>query len=96
MREHCVDGWIVHGGEPAHLNARTIAADLKENVPGVANVTHIHAWSITEERPMITLKPGIGPDADADVARRQVKARLEEVFGVSLATVEIYVTGSTP
>jgi cobalt-zinc-cadmium efflux system protein len=51
-------------------------------------VRHLHAWSITEARPMVTLEAVLAPDADADAARRALKARLAERFGFDHATVE--------
>ena len=39
-------------------------------VPDVTAVRHLHAWSITEARPMVTLEAVVAPGADADAARR--------------------------
>ena len=63
----------------AHLNA----------VPGVARVHHLHAWSITEERPMATLEADLSPGADPETARRALKEVLARDFGIEHATVEI-------
>ncbi|MDP1555087.1 MAG: cation diffusion facilitator family transporter, partial [Hyphomonas sp.] len=40
-------GHILIEGTPEGLEAAKIIADLKANVPGVANVTHVHAWALT-------------------------------------------------
>ena len=42
---------------------RAVAADLAASVPGVAEVRHLHAWSISEARPMVTLEAVIRPRA---------------------------------
>ena len=60
-------------------------------VPEVVAIRHLHAWSITEDRPMVTLEAVVPPSADQDAARRQIKARLAEAFGFDHATVEICV-----
>ena len=46
------------------------APTWSRRVPEVAAVRHLHAWSITENRPMVTLEAVLPPGADADAARR--------------------------
>jgi cobalt-zinc-cadmium efflux system protein len=82
---------ILLEGTPAGFDAGAVAADLRAHVPDVVEVRHVHAWSITEARPMVTLEAVIAPGADPDAARRRVKARLAEHFGFDHATVEICV-----
>ena len=60
-------------------------------MPEVTAVRHLHAWSITEDRPMVTLEAVVPPAADPDAARRRIKARLADAFGFDHATVEICV-----
>jgi cobalt-zinc-cadmium efflux system protein len=82
-------GHILLEGAPSELESWRIASDLARNVPGVVRVHHVHAWSISEGRPMVTLEVDVEPDADAQATRRALKARLQREFGVSHATVEI-------
>jgi cobalt-zinc-cadmium efflux system protein len=79
---------ILLEGTPAGFDAAEIGADLRAHVPGVLEVRHVHAWSITEARPMVTLEAVVAPDGDTDAARRRIKARLAEHFGFDHATVE--------
>ena len=79
---------ILLEGTPSGFDAAAIAADLQAKIPGVTAVRHVHAWSITEARPMVTLEAVLAPDADPDAVRRQVKARLADHFGFDHATVE--------
>ena len=89
--------WIVAGdslhilleGAPAGLEPDLIRADLVQTVEGVCDAHHIHAWSITQERPMITLNVRLTEGADATSAVAAVKRRLQERFGVRHATVEV-------
>ena len=83
-------GHILLEGAPAGFDAREVAADLTEAVPGLVRVHHLHAWSITEERPMATLEADVAPGADQQVVRGAIKARLSERHGVGHATVEIH------
>jgi cobalt-zinc-cadmium efflux system protein len=79
---------ILLEGTPAGFDARAVAADLAAHVDGVREIRHLHAWSITESRPMVTLEAVVAEGADPDAARRAIKARLAEEFGVDHATVE--------
>lgn len=82
-------GRILLEAAPPGLDSREIAADLVAGVPGVADVHHVHAWSISQERPMITLHARLDAGADAGAAVRTIKARLAQRFGIDHATVEI-------
>ncbi len=82
-------GHILLEGTPPGLSAEAIAADLKAHVPGVAAVSHIHAWALTESRPLVTLEVTLLPGANAELVRRAVKERLAHTFGASHATVEV-------
>lgn len=80
---------ILLEGAPPGADPAGIAEDLRETLPEVTEVRHLHAWSITESRPMITLEARIAPGADPELVRRAVKNRLAESFGFDHATVEI-------
>ena len=76
-------------GAPTHVDAAAIPADLAAEVPDVEDVHHVHAWSITPDRPMVTLHARLSEGADADAAIRAIKARLRTRFSIDHATVEI-------
>ncbi len=80
---------ILLEGAPRQLDSRKIAADLAAHVDGVEDIHHVHAWSISEERPMVTLHARLAVNRRPDTAIAAIKARLAERFGVSHATVEI-------
>lgn len=80
---------ILLEGSPAGFDPAGVAGDLQDNIPFVRSVRHVHAWSISEERPMVTLEAELAPGADPETARRSIKARLAERFGFDHATVEI-------
>jgi cobalt-zinc-cadmium efflux system protein len=86
-------GHILLEGAPADLDSREIARDLKSSVAGVIDVHHVHAWSISEERPMVTLHARIRETAQPEEVAAAVKRRLKERFEVAHATVEIEFNG---
>lgn len=81
-------GHILLEGTPPGLDLSAVADDLAA-LPGVAGVHHLHAWSVDESRPMMTLEARIRPEAQAEAVRRAIKARLAEHHGIDHATVEI-------
>jgi cobalt-zinc-cadmium efflux system protein len=89
-------GHILLEASPKGFDADAIAADLRAAVPEVTAIRHLHAWSITEERPMVTLEAVLPPTADPEAARREIKARLARAFGFDHATVEICVEAAGP
>ncbi|MEQ8813276.1 MAG: cation diffusion facilitator family transporter [Thalassobaculum sp.] len=80
---------ILLEGAPANLEPEAIRADLIEAVEGVREVDHIHAWSISQERPMITLVAHLSDGAAAAQTVAAIKRRLQDRFGVGHATVEV-------
>lgn len=82
-------GHILLEGTPEGLEPDKIMADLTAHVAGVQSVSHVHAWALTESRPLITLEIITEPGANAESVRRAVKERLAHAFGASHATVEV-------
>lgn len=74
---------------PPQLDTREIASDLAAHVDGAEDIHHVHAWSISEERPMVTLHARLAVDHRPDTVIAAIKARLADRFGVTHATVEI-------
>ena len=84
-------GHILLEGAPHDFDRAAVARAIEQNVPGVVRVHHVHAWSITEERPMATLQAQVTADTDTEAARLAIKNLLAREFGGGHATVEIEV-----
>jgi cobalt-zinc-cadmium efflux system protein len=82
-------GHILLEGAPGELDTRAIGPDLIANVKGIEGIHHVHVWSITQSRRMVTLHACIGERQSSDKAVRNIKARLKERFGLDHATIEI-------
>ena len=48
-------GHILLEAAPAHLDVRTPAGGVDGGDPGVEDIHHVHAWSLTQDKPMVTL-----------------------------------------
>jgi cobalt-zinc-cadmium efflux system protein len=82
-------GHILLEGAPPELDTRDIGPDLAANVPGVIGVHHVHVWSITQERQMVTLHACVEDDREGDQMVKAMKQRLHARFGLDHATIEI-------
>ena len=80
-------GRILLEAAPSGQDTRAIAADLAD-LDGVEQVHHVHLWSISETRPMITLQARLSAGADPAAARRAMRERLESEHGIGHATIE--------
>lgn len=80
---------ILLEGAPAGIDPRSIASDLRQAIPAVIDVHHVHVWSLTEERAIVTLHARVGEGRPPERATAEIKARLRQRFGVTHATVEI-------
>jgi cobalt-zinc-cadmium efflux system protein len=82
-------GHILLEGSPSGFDSRAVGNDLRAALPFVLDVHHVHAWSISQERPMVTLHACVAEDTDSAVAIREIKRRLAQHFRITHATVEI-------
>lgn len=82
-------GHILLEGSPPHVDSRALRDDLRAALPFVLDVHHVHAWSISQERPMVTLHASIAAGTDSALAVREIKRLLAEHFRITHATVEI-------
>ncbi|MGB0630035.1 MAG: cation diffusion facilitator family transporter [Alphaproteobacteria bacterium] len=82
-------GHILLEGAPARFDVDAVKADLIDNIPGVQTIHHVHAWSITQERCMVTLHAVIADDLPAVDAIAAIKARLADHHDIDHATVEV-------
>jgi len=82
-------GHILAQGAPAGLTSTRITADLMENIEGLAEIGHVHVWSLTEKETIVSLQARIHADTDPHTARDALKQRLTDHFAISHATIEI-------
>jgi cobalt-zinc-cadmium efflux system protein len=81
-------------GVPRGFDVKRIEADLIGQVPGLAEIHHIHVWSMTGERPTVTLHAILAPGADHQGVLRAIQGRLSQRLQVEHTTVQIEEPGS--
>jgi cobalt-zinc-cadmium efflux system protein len=82
-------GHILLEGAPPGFDADAVRQNICGAIGYVVDIHHVHAWSISQERPMVTLHADILPGTDAMLAVREIKQRLAEHFEIAHATVEV-------
>jgi len=82
-------GHILLEGAPSDIDVREVQKDLEATVPDVQGIHHVHAWSLSEDRPMMTLHALTCDNIPPERVAAAIKARLKQAFGVVHATVEV-------
>ena len=82
-------GMILLEASPLHIDRNKVAEDLARNTVGVADVHHMHLWTLDGRQPIATLHARLAPGADAERSIGAIKTRLAEVHGIHHATVEV-------
>jgi cobalt-zinc-cadmium efflux system protein len=82
-------GLILLEGAPPHIDRNAVANDIAAHSEGVANIHHMHVWTLDGRQLMATLHARLEPGAEAEQSISAIKARLKKVHRIAHATVEI-------
>ena len=80
---------ILLEGVPTGVNVREIREALMASVPGVLEIHHVHAWSLTPEKPLLTLHANIDRGIDVGGAISRMKQVLLDRFGIDHSTIQV-------
>lgn len=92
-----VGGWricresahILLEGAPVDCDAVQVERELRTSVTELTGVHHLHVWSLTDERPVMTLHAVLREGADRERVLLEIQGVLRQRFGVEHATVQI-------
>jgi cobalt-zinc-cadmium efflux system protein len=76
-------------GAPAGCDEEAIESELVGHVPGLIGVHHVHVWSMTGERPTVTLHANLAAGSRHGEVIAAIHARLEQRLQVEHTTVQI-------
>ena len=79
---------VLMEGQPDGLDLGQVRGALGA-VPGVLDVHHVHAWSLTPGRNLLTLHLGIDGQADHDEVLHHAQRVLADRFGIDHATIQV-------
>jgi len=82
-------GHILMEGTPAGLDLKEVCNDLNNAIEGVEDVHHLHAWSLTADRTIMTLHARLTDGANADATVALIDKHLKENFSITHATVQV-------
>jgi len=82
-------GHILLEGTPEKVDPAQVGQQLMSRIPAVIDVHHVHIWSLTDERPVLTLHARVTTGVDHDLTMLDIHRALESLFGVSHATVQL-------
>jgi len=82
-------GHILLEGTPEDQDASQIRDTLVGEIDAVADVHHVHIWSLTPERPLLTLHVSLHHGADWPATLACIKALLASRFGLQHSTVQL-------
>lgn len=80
---------ILLEGTPDWLDVGELRGGLISAVPEVLDVHHVHAWSLTAERPLLTLHAMVADNTDYDGVLARIKAFLESEYAIAHSTVQL-------
>jgi cobalt-zinc-cadmium efflux system protein len=80
---------ILLEGSPDGLDAEKVERALRAVIPQLDEIHHVHSWSLTDAKPIVTLHARIKQGSDSDQCIRDITVELERSFNVSHATIQI-------
>jgi cobalt-zinc-cadmium efflux system protein len=80
---------ILMEGTPPELDANRIREDLVNSIEGLTDVHHVHVWSLTQERALITLHARTEQDVDNDAVLLQINRHLRDRYNIFHSTIQI-------
>jgi len=89
-------GLILLEASPPHVDRNDVARDIAGNIEGVADVHHMHVWTLDGRQLMATLHARLAPGVDAERTIGLIKARLDERHNIHHATVEVETGADCP
>ena len=82
-------GHILLEGTPEHVDPGDLRRQLIAQVPQVSDVHHVHIWSLTGGKAVLTLHAVLADHADHDQVLSDLHRALEQGFGISHATIQL-------
>jgi cobalt-zinc-cadmium efflux system protein len=80
---------ILLEGAPDGLDPTEVESTLRAVIPQLDEVHHLHSWSLTDERPIVTLHAKLKLGSNSDQCIQDITRVLERSFNVSHATIQI-------
>jgi cobalt-zinc-cadmium efflux system protein len=80
---------ILLEGTPDGLDEGLVETTLKARIPELEGIHHLHSWSLSDERPILTLHATLKAGSNSDQSIRKITRELHRAFNVSHATIQV-------
>jgi cobalt-zinc-cadmium efflux system protein len=80
---------ILLEGTPEGLDVELLRQTITERLEAVEDVHHVHVWSLTPERPLLTMHVTVTDEQCCARVLAEVKVILAERFGITHSTVQV-------
>lgn len=80
---------ILLEGTPEDMDVGDIAERLAAMTPGVEDIHHVHVWSLTSDKPVVTLHATVSDGVDRDDVLAALQKALADTFGLAHATIQL-------
>jgi cobalt-zinc-cadmium efflux system protein len=80
---------ILLEGVPNGVDLGEIKKVLCNEIPHVIEIHHVHAWALTQEKPLLTLHAQVSEQSNVQRVVEQMKAVLSRTFGIDHSTIQI-------
>ncbi|MCG6886629.1 MAG: cation diffusion facilitator family transporter [Proteobacteria bacterium] len=80
---------ILLEGTPQDVDVQLLKQVLVDEVPCIRNVHHVHVWSLTPDRPMLTLHVTVDEKTDPSGVLGRVKDVLTTRFHIHHSTIQV-------
>ena len=74
---------------PGGFDVQRVETELVGHIPGLVGVHHVHVWSMTGERPTVTLHANLAPGTQHAEVLAAIHSRLQERLNCEHVTVQI-------
>jgi cobalt-zinc-cadmium efflux system protein len=82
-------GHILLEGTPPDIDVAALRSAVRESAAEVEDVHHVHAWSLADDRRLVTMHVSVRRGSDHDATLATIKRVLRERFGLAHATIQI-------
>lgn len=84
---------ILLEGTPEDVDVELLRRAISEGIDAVEDVHHVHVWSLTPDRPLLTMHVSVCNAKDCASVLTQVKTILKDRFGIAHSTVQVETGG---
>jgi cobalt-zinc-cadmium efflux system protein len=85
---------ILLEGSPDWLDVEELQADLIGSIPGLEGLHHVHVWSLTPQRLLLTMHAEITEgDGHQERILREIKAALRTRYRIDHSTIQVDIRG---